>query len=452
MAEAEGLPFEAETTRSSRPARILALPLRLLLAKLLIALAACWLGWQIITNTAADSLADGAPETALRWSPEHAAALVSYVDRAMDSVDRDDRIEDSTAKPPIDPDAVIGIARRALASDPLEAGALRLLALAADVKGDAGQANALMTLALKRSRRDIRVEGWLLDRRLADGDIDGALESADAMLRAWPSVDDYILPVLVALAGDPSGITPLVALLQKNPPWRSWFMEAYPPEAPSVEALSALYSGLKDGPAPPTTRELDFYLDRLIALQDYSRAYAVLADFSPKERMGTFGNVNNGGFDFPLDGLPFHWSIEKARGAETEVVTEDDDNRALRVRFQSGHVRYAHTSQLLLLRPGDYRLTGKVKPVALRNERGMQWTVSCASGDKQRIAETGRVSGTADWMPFAVDFSVPDNPDCEAQVLRLELAARVESERQISGEIWYDDLAITRIATPQASQ
>ena len=77
----------------------------------------------------------------------------------------------------------------------------------------------------------------------------------------------------------------------------------------------------------------------------------------------------------------------------------------------------------------------------LVTDRGMVWRVYCAEGDKQLIGETPLISGTFKWQPFAADFTVPA-AKCHAQWLRLENAARVAIEQQISGEVWYDHMAI----------
>jgi hypothetical protein len=106
-------------------------------------------------------------------------------------------------------------------------------------------------------------------------------------------------------------------------------------------------------------------------------------------------------------------------------------------------VPFSHVSQLLALAPGEYRLQGRVRVDSLRNERGLQWQVVCAHGDRQVLAATERVRGTELWQPFSVVVSVPEH-ECRAQWLQLILAARIPAEQHISGQVWYDDLRIVR--------
>jgi hypothetical protein len=226
------------------------------------------------------------------------------------------------------------------------------------------------------------------------------------------------------------------------PPWRSTFLAVLPKESPNPTTLYDFYSALRSEPAPLTPGEFRPYLERLAHLGEYSLAYAMQVDFLPAERIGMLGLLNNGGFDTPISGLPFDWTIGNVRGARTEIVVDDKSNRALRVEFYNTRVPYRHVSQLLILRPGRYRLVGDVMSVDLKNERGLQWTVSCASGEQ--LAATNRVTGSTPWTKFEASFDVPDRAECRGQEVRLSLAARIAAEQEAVGEIWYDNLRIER--------
>jgi hypothetical protein len=49
----------------------------------------------------------------------------------------------------------------------------------------------------------------------------------------------------------------------------------------------------------------------------------------------------------------------------------------------------------------------------------------------------------AEWRSFEFPIAVPDS-GCSAQSLQLTLAARSASEQLISGEIWFDELSLSR--------
>ena len=422
--------------------------------KLVLVAVLAWLGWQIVANTAADTLANSDPEAALTWRPNHSAALVSLAELTVragneaetetDGASEPNASETDSAEVVRDPAAVGALASRALRANPLEEGTLRLLALVAEAGGEQSRAVSLMQLAAAQSKRDIRVQAWLLNERLVAGDLPGALKSVDAMLRTWPEATEFVQPILVGLASDPDGALPVVDLLEGDPPWRGWFLQMLPGQVSDPRQLEAFFASLKQGPSPPTVAEYRPFLNRLVALGDLQNAYAIRADMSPEEWMGGDDNVNNGGFEYPVSGLPFGWIIAPIRGADSEVVSESAANRALRVQFHNTRVPYRNVSQLLFLRPGYYNLSGRFKAAALKNDRGLQWTVSCYAGRKAKLGATERFSGTMKWTAFDAAFVVPAENGCEAQLLRLELPARVPAEQKISGGIWFDDLTISR--------
>ncbi len=341
--------------------------------KLALAAAILWVGWRVVAGTAADNLADTDPKAALKWSSNHPAALVNLADDEVSASAGDNQgappgteldaqeVTDSAATVIANPDLVADLANRALRADPLETDSLRLLALVADAKGDTSRARSLMELAAQYSKRDVRVQSWLLNQRLLDGDLDGALKSADFMLRTWPEARSIAEPLLVALSSDPDAVKPVVALLQTNPPWRSWFVTTFPGQVEDPAPLETFFKDLKAGPAPPSKDEVNAYLKRLLDLGEFQTAYAARVDFSSPGWVETLGQVNNGGFEQPVDGLPFGWLFANVRGTDTEVVSESASNRALRIQFHNTRVPYRHVSQVLLLRPGALQSVWKGK-------------------------------------------------------------------------------------------
>jgi hypothetical protein len=393
----------------------------------------CWLAWEIISNTMADTYAGSNPRAALAWDGGNAAALVELGWHELESV------TDSSGS---DPASEAG--RLALLEDPLASGALGVLAFAADRAGRNEDADQFMRLAASRSLRDRRVQGWLLNRALLARQYAEALRHADAVLRAMPGLFDALLPVLAAIADDRDARIALVELLAHNPPWRARFLEHLPERSANPSALYGVYAPLMAAEPPPGAREYGSLLHRLISTGDHALAYAVQVDFLPPERIAMLGLVNNGGFDHPASGLPFDWTISDVRGARTEIVVDDNFNRFLRVEFHGARVPFRHVSQTLLLQSGSYGLFGKVKSAGLRNARGLQWTITCAEGSRELLLATERVAGTMPWTHFNSSFDVPDREDCRAQEIRLVLAARIAAEQEVSGTIEFDSLRIER--------
>jgi hypothetical protein len=395
----------------------------------------CWLAWAILSNTAADTQAANNPLRALAWDRNHPAALRHLAEETLAS------------GIPADMEDAAGLALRALERDPLNTTALWIIAMAADISGEVTKRDKLLALAARYSRRDERVQASLFKERLLAGDFAGAFASMDAMLRVWPSLESVFLPVFIDVTTDAEGLPRLISLLEENPPWRDWFMTRLPTGSAEPETLTDLYLQLKTGPTPPAPRELRPYLAKLVQAGHFRLAYSLWLEFLPRRDRSMLGTINNGSFEFPVSGLPFDWVMERVRGAEAEIVPIGGASHALRVQFHNTRVPFRHVSQLLLLKPGSYELTGGARSNNFKNARGLQWTVACAGEKNTELGESERIAGTTAWKRFEVAFTVPATQACEAQILRLVLPARIPAEEQAAGTVWYDDLRIAQAET-----
>ena len=272
-----------------------------------------------------------------------------------------------------------------------------------------------------------------------------ALGHADVILRTRPQLGSHLLPALTAIASLPEGRSRLVEILETTPAWRKWFLRQYSRQADDPAAALPIYAALQAGPTPPTSDELRAPLDRLIGAGAFEQALLLwLGSLDPEETQA-LGYVYNGDFEHPVSNLAFDWVIGRVRGADITVAESDlDRGKALRVQFARSRIAFRHVRKLVVLRPGSYRLTGKARARDLRSERGLVWTLTCAEGANQLLAETNRVTGTME-AEISTAFTVPAH-GCRAQWLRLELAARIPPERDVGGgTVWYDALQVQRI-------
>ena len=169
---------------------------------------------------------------------------------------------------------------------------------------------------------------------------------------------------------------------------------------------------------------------------------------SPEQRASETYPFNRD-FNLPIDGLPFNWNLETVPGAEIQIVPAADGGgkSALLVQFSGARVSFANVKQLMLLSAGAYTFRGRVKAEELVTARGLWWTIFCADSVAKTLAHTELVSGTLPWSDFAVNFQVPA-ADCRAQWLQLELPARIEPEKKIAGQVWYQQLQIAPNLAP----
>ena len=339
-------------------------------------------------------------------------------------------------------EAVEAAARRTLAEAPLAANALRLLALAAETRGHLEAAERLMERAEERNRADVAVQAWLLKRRLETGRVEEAMEPLDAMLRADPNLLRTLLPVIVELARVPDGARALADLLAREPPWRAMVLREVALRAPDLGAPASLFKAVGTGPRPPSAAELNPYLDRLVAARLYLRAFMEWTKSLPRQRISELSSLNNGSFERVPTGAPFDWKLDPVRGARMEIVSGGvSGGKALRIEFLNARVPFQHVRQLVLLVPGYYELQGKVRVDRLQTAGSLRWKISCADEPEGASAVGERLAETQGWDDFVLPFNIPAR-GCKAQWLTLELAARIPSERQIVGRVWFDGLKI----------
>jgi tetratricopeptide (TPR) repeat protein len=393
-----------------------------------------WIGWRIVDQTAALSLARSDPDAALGFVADQSVALIQ-------------RAQQELAEPDGNFDSARELAQRALRSSPLNARAFTVLGLIAERKGDQKNADALMRIAAARTWRDRTTDAWMLNREAGRGDYARALPYADAMLRMDWQFQPELFPVLASFTVDPRAFATLTAFLATAPPWRTWFLSELSAHLANKTRLVQLYTALNDSENRPTKNELRPYLSRLIQDENFELAYQTWqATLSPQQRAVETHPFNRD-FEFPVDGLAFNWTLEAVPGADIQVVSsvDSDKKRALLIEFSGARVRFANVKQLMLLPAGDYSFSGRVKTAELRTSRGLWWRIFCANASTSTLANTELVSGTMPWTEFTVKFQVPKT-HCGAQWMQLELPARIDPELSIEGQVWYQDLRITPVA------
>lgn len=471
-------------------------PPRRLRAVLLIVLGLV-LSWQVITRGFAAYLADVAPEAALRLRATEPTALLNLAVKAR-AIDRtnppDDRTAafadtargaaDETARqgergaqdPPeenlpqgrgpvearhegersvderedqraggANADQVRAWAEAALGADPLNARALRILGQLADEARDEERAGKLMQAAFARSRREVFAIAWLMQKRFDEEDYTATLDYADALLRTRPQLVKDATRVLARIAESKSEVAAIKQALARNPPWRAAFFAALPGTISDARTPLDLLLSIRDTPTPPTNADLKGYMNFLIQNKFHELAYYTWLQFLPPEQLTKTGLLFNGSFEITPSGLPFDWSLVPGSGVTIEIAprTDASGQHALYIAFGHGRVEFRPVGQLTMLGPGDYRLEGKYRGEII-GPRGLKWRISCAGGPQ--IGESEMTGGIVSaWRDFEFRFTVPET-NCRAQHLRLELDARMASERLVSGSIWYDELSIARLA------
>jgi tetratricopeptide (TPR) repeat protein len=396
--------------------------LRVVAAAILVLILA-WVGWTSVQATRADALANTDPEAALRLDPDHPQALLRMAWRQLGN-NQDD--------------AATATARHLLSVEPGQGDAFAVLALAAARRGDP-DAGQLAKIALQRAPRNRDLRTQVAAAALKAGDLPAAMAQLDALLRLSPSRGDVLFPAMAQQAAAPGFAKVLAASLATSPPWRTRFLLTLNAKG-SQAAVDQVYSALRDR-GELSDRETGRWLDRMIDDGRWGEAYAhwfgtldVVAD--------TLKPVRDGGFEQDADGIGFEWRNDRVKGAFAtfEPTSGASGTRAAHIHFIGRPAARGNLRQALLLAPGHYRLSMRVRMEFLHSDQGLQWRIRCDGGPV--AATLGPLDGNVPWQSVVVDFGIPA-ARCAGQWLELVNPAVKGVAQQVSGDLWIDDVAIT---------
>lgn len=393
------------------------------------------MAWRVLSLGLADHWQRSDPERALQWRPAHPGALLRALDAAQSGQ--------------ADAATIESLALATLQANPLDGRAYRVLAQLRESEHGIEAALPLYNAAVHRGPRDRYTHARLFEYGLQTGDVAKALGHFDFLLRLRPETAPTLLPVLVTLAAEPAVQPALAERLAAAPPWRAPFLRLLAQTATDAAAVEPLWQALRVGPRGGLPQaELQPWLDRLLREDQGDRAYLLWVSQLGQRELAELGNVFNGDFELAPSGFGFDWRFGRVAGARIDrmPVAGAGGNLALRIAFDDRRVPFAHVQQVLALPPGIWRLQGRARADALRNDRGLIWQVTCHAGGAP-LGRSEPLKGQRSWHPFELEFEVPTQ-GCSAQVLRLLLPARIPAERRIGGQAWYDQLAIHRVGAP----
>jgi hypothetical protein len=329
------------------------------------------------------------------------------------------------------------LAQAALLRDPTVVAAWRNLAIADFTPQRAGVTARLFGLIERMSRRDVPTQLWLIEERVRQNDIAGALQHYDIALRTAPEASQYLLPVLVSATGNDGIIGPLAALLRTDPPWRQSFLFTLAQAPPSGRNALRLVESLVAARLPPRPDIMATLIDKVAAARDFDSARRLYSLARP-------GNadafVRNGGFSGAAPFSTFEWAMVGEGDLSADQINMDGagDGNVLEVRAARGAGGIV-VQQMLVLAPGRYRISERSGPLSETRPVGLYWRIVCANRANSVVAEIpiarSRAAGAA-----APAWQVPAG-DCPAQWLAL--AVRPGAAAADAGA-WVDAVAISR--------
>ena len=397
---------------------------------------AAFLAWRMIAvNLSGQLMRTGSPEAveaALTLSPGNPHALYANAATLVET----------------DPEQAEKLLLQAIGQAPTKGRMFTLLGRLLERRGEDARAEQVMLLANKLAPRNSAVQTDLAaywgGRNRPKPYLQHLLAAAELSHRSA----ELVRPAMLAVV-DQSAYAPLVrrlfaeSIATSDPRWWRLFFEYATWKAANLDTVRMLYSIRSGSYRGPTDREKRLFLARLERDGQWTEAYFVWLNALDDEHLGGLGNIFNGAFSFPLTNAGFGWRYDDRDGVEVSTATPRgvSNNNAMRVRFSGRRALIIRLSQHLLLPPGNYEFTGKVRTSVMDGGRGVQWRIKCVPLGSSLVKTSGFRSGVEPWQEFSYRFEVPVE-GCEVQQLFLAQDMAPKVGKVLKGSLWFDDLAI----------
>lgn len=411
--------------------------------------------WLVLSHSFATYFSDSKPHLTLLLNGRYPAARLGLAQTQIDAL-AETREESSTPPPP--PVEQLKTLRdeveAIIVTAPLDAHAYRMMGQLADLQGAPKSAEPLMREAARQSLHESFAILWLMRKSFEEKNYVAAAYYADVLLRSGAVDPKLVVPTLVRMAEDKGdGAIEIKKVIARNPSWRQSFFNEMYKYVTDVRTPLDLFLSIKDTKTPATTDDINLYQWALFDKKLYELSYYTWLQFLSPEDLQAAGFLFNGNFEKKPSGSPFDWVVPDDEHTNVAISLAAKAKsglfHALLVEFPNGRTKFPGVSQNVMLPPGNYTFGGLFKG-SLSGPRGVQWLVSCADG-KDIGASDMFLGAFDDWDSFKFSFSVPET-GCVAQKLVLKVASRSASEQLISGEIWFDKLAIAKDESADADQ
>lgn len=357
-------------------------------------------GWWVVKTSTVDAFLRPAPAAAAAFSPAHPLPKLSLAAAQLDVGTGEVPAEAREA-------AMAALADAPLAEEPFLIGGLAAIAA-----GRLQEGEALLEEARRRNPRQRTARLFLLDRYLRDDRIEEAGRELASLRTLVPGVGEALAPQLARMVRDERTGASLIRVLGRDPGLQQAVLTnltatgADPDLILRIAAASPATAPTPDG--LPWQRQL---IASLVERGDYARALRLWRRFSGLPAGPDEKGVYDGRFQSLPGADPFNWALVAGSGG----VAERTPAPALDVQY-FGRETLILASQLLVLRPGRYRLRFRVEGSAKGDDSRLAWRVSCRGSDAMLVDVPLR-DVTAAPRVLGGDFTVPAG--CGGQLLSL---------------------------------
>lgn len=218
--------------------------------------------------------------------------------------------------------AAIDAAAHAYRLEPLSPKAHAVLALA---QADQAAKAQIVDLASSLNKRQLALQGLVLEKSVAEGSYRASMEAVDQTLRAHPEVSDKFFPLLVQMLSKEVTLPQFVQLLNEPSPWRENFLRHAARDPNAVKNAGTLRTRLE-----LEDDELDKKLIMHLVEQGHlETAFAVHDVVRPRAALMSPSGHLRWLADYP----PLEWRLIAQRGMRAVV---DKEGRAVSVDIDPG--------------------------------------------------------------------------------------------------------------------
>ncbi len=272
--------------------------------------------------------------------------------------------------------AAVPVAARAFAHDPLSPKSLALMAFAED---DPAAKQQLLTGATRLNRRDLLLQGLVLDGQVAAKDYGAALQTLDYILRVHPEQTSAFFPILTEALKDDSAAAELGGLLDNSSPWHANFLNFASGERDALPNLAKLRLARGD-----VSRDVDQRLiSGLVAGGRIDLAHDVYVKAAGEAGAADPGSRLGWGSGFP----PFDWRLADDAGFRAQPAIGD---LALEIFVRSG--KGGVLAERLVKAPATgslIKLSHSIAPAAQVKDVRLQ--LSCPGDDEPTLDRPLRI-------------------------------------------------------------
>lgn len=355
--------------------------------------AATLIAVQAVRNAAVTALAETRPTAAAQVWSDHPATELSL---GMTEIARATR-ERKTV-----PDKAFALINDAAEKEPLASEPFLVRGVSAQLRGDGALAQRAFEAAQWRNPRSLPAAYFLAERYLRSGDSARGLNEVAILARLAPYGTTTVAPYLAGYAAVPANWPRLRQLFRANPALAESVLTTLASNIATAPAVLALADPRQRAVGAPWLPPL---LNTLVTGGQYDQARAIWARSSGVPL--TAGElVHDPDFRDKSAPPPFNWSLTSS----TVGLAERQSGGRLHLVFY-GQEDGILASQLLLLKPGSYRLSLQLFGDPAR-ARVLSWSIWCDKADAPLASVTLDAAAARGWR-----FEVRSG--CPAQWLRL---------------------------------